>query len=207
MNGEPGTAYIVRYLNKGGPDQMVHRPTVPLYRMQADNMARQLAAYQPVDDGFALRIQDAKIPGLLRVDPLVPMHPRRNAEVLATNAKAVLIAFDPPGEERLLQLLDRKDHRVLWSQPQNRIPELASRTGDIQLQATPVTSGFYLRNGFVTPVLLIGNTGQVLFDFSRRDGGNADAVTTPPPVNSAEPLLDPNSNGFMETSVRASPSP
>lgn len=74
------------------------------------------------------------------------------------------------GDAQVLQLIDRETLKVVWTQALARIPQLASRIGGVQLQADGVRGGFYLRNGYVAPVLYIDNAGQTLYDFTAGRG-------------------------------------
>ena len=117
-----------------------------------------------------MKQQDADSPGLILVEPVAPMTPMRNGEVLAVNQSRALIAFedDKPGQQGLaVELVDTSSKLVVWRQSLRDIPQLAQRPGGVQLQADPAGKGFYLRNGYVTPVLLIDNDGKTQYDFTQ----------------------------------------
>lgn len=168
----PQAAYLVRYLNQGVSGQMVYRPEPLLYRWSRASQVAKTDALQPIADGLAWRAQDEKTPGLLAIDAVTPVQPRTHGEVLATNPSRVLVAFDSQdsqnqgGDAQVLQLIDRETLQVVWTQALARISQLAARIGGVQLQADGVRGGFYLRNGYVAPVLYIDNAGQTLYDFT-----------------------------------------
>lgn len=172
----PQAAYLVRYVNKGVSGQMVYRPEPSLYRWNRGSRGTKSDALQPIAEGLAWRAQDATTPGLLAVEAATPVQPRTHGEVLATNPSHVLVTFDSQGLQngggyaQVLQLIDRETLKVVWTQALARIPQLAARIGGVQLQADGVRGGFYLRNGYVAPVLYIDNAGQTLYDFTAGRG-------------------------------------
>ena len=193
-NGEGNKqgAYLVRYVTKGGSGQMMHVPALTLYSQETAQKA-QYEGYQPIGQNFALRQQDADSPGLILVEPVAPMKPMRNGEVLAMNQSRALIAFEsdePSQQGQAIELIDTSSKLVVWRQSLRDIPQLAQRPGGVQLQADPAGKGFYLRNGYVTPVLLIDNDGKTQYDFTQAPTSTS-ASTSSRGLGAIKDLLKP----------------
>lgn len=168
-------SYLVSYRLKGGLGQMQYQPTLPLYRWTGNDM---LTGYQPIGNGFALRNSDAQMAGLISVSVAVPMVPRGNARVLASNASAALILYTPQtigaDEGAVLEVVDAISLIAVWSQPIARMAALAPMAAAAQnLQADGIRSGFYLRSSSGLPLLIIDNKGAVQYDFSKGSGDEA----------------------------------
>ena len=131
----------------------------------------QYRDYQPIGFNFALRTQDVQSSRLILVEPVAPMTPLQKGQVLAMNKSRALVTFESndAGEQgqqgQLLALVDTSSKQFVWRKPMRDIPQLAQRSAEMQLQADPAGNGFYLRNGYVTPLLLIDNDGKTLYDF------------------------------------------
>ena len=162
-------AYLVRYVTQGGSGQMIQIPAVALYS-QETAQKNQYRDYQPIGFNFALRTQDVQASRLILVEPVAPMTPVQEGKVLAMNKSRTLVTFESeePGQQgQLLALVDSSSKQFVWRKLMRDIPQLAQRSAEIQLQADPAGNGFYLRNGYVTPLLLIDNDGKTLYDFTQ----------------------------------------
>ncbi|PWK30244.1 hypothetical protein [Pseudomonas sp. OV226] len=102
--------------------------------------------------------------GITNFEVVSPGETRFEASVLARNDARVLVAYDPtPVEDqgRVLQLLDAKNGKVIWSRTVDQLPQI-TRHGRF-VKASPLASGFYIDSN--TPSLLIDNDGNILHDF------------------------------------------
>ena len=84
----------------------------------------------------------------------------------------MLLAYNatPVTEQgRILQLIDKETHAVVWSRTVEQLPQI-TRNGTY-LNADPLPSGFYVTSDSSTPSLLIDNNGNIVHDFrpSKRD--------------------------------------
>ena len=182
--GEPGGAYLVRYWSKSEPEKIQYRSPIQLFRGQDLSIRSRSPDMQPIGNDFFLPANATNKTGLILVEPIAPMTLRFNGKVLATNPTQLLVTYEPERgnpQGRVLQIVDRYSLKVIWTQPLAQIPQLASRVGgvaELDLQAIGVRSGFYLRNGFVTPVLLLDNEGKTVFDFTQSSGSGSTTTST-----------------------------
>ena len=169
-SSDASLSYLVSYGLKGGTTQMRHQPRLPLYRWNSDTMNVQ--QFQPIGDGFALRAADARTPGFFQMRVPIPMRARRDARVLASNARAALVIYTPQGidgsEGAVLDIVARDTLQVLWTEVVDRVPQLMLEAPT--LQADGFSQGFYLRSGPAQPLMLIDTQGKVLHDFSSGKG-------------------------------------
>ena len=166
--GEPGSTYLLSFLGKTGDGQMRHLPPVVVYSLETA-MESGISAYQPIGNGLALKTADAQSPGLIAVQPLPPMKALQGGRVLAANDSRVLVTFDSReagGRGAVLQMLGSTG-QLVWSEKLSAMPLIK---GDMQLQASATRNGFYLRNGYAEPALMMDNEGKVVYEFKQGDG-------------------------------------
>lgn len=173
--GDEGSAYLVRFMSKGGNQQMRRQPQVSLYTLDTALQA-QLVGFQPIGDGFALKVANTRSSDLIMLEPLPPMKSLHGGQVLAMNPGRVLVLFDSQktgSRGKVLQLIHRSSKQLIWSQTLDGLPQLTGATSGPQVQADSVRDGFYLRAGYATPALLIDNDGKTVYDFTQGKGSES----------------------------------
>ncbi|AMM23718.1 hypothetical protein AX767_04695 [Variovorax sp. PAMC 28711] len=169
-SNDPGL--LVSYEQKVRPGEYTNRPYLEL--LDAENsglrsMPERYAAVTPEWMVNALRLKEL---GIVNLTLLPPGQKRFRANVLAENATRVLVAYAPtPVTEqgRILQLIDKLTHAVVWSRTVDQLPQI-TRNGTY-LSADPLPSGFYVTSDSSTPSVLLDNNGNIAHDFrpSKRD--------------------------------------
>lgn len=167
--GVPGSSYLLSFLGKSAPGQMRHMPQVVVYSLDTAIKGR-FDEYQPIGDDLALKNADARSPGLIAVTAVPPMKSVKGGRVLAMNDSRVLVTFDSleaGGRGAVLQMLNTSNQQLVWSEKRSAMPLIK---GDLQLQASAIQNGFYLRNGYAEPALMMDNEGKVVYEFKQSDG-------------------------------------
>lgn len=167
--GEPGSSYLLNFLGKSAPGQMRHMPQVVVYSLDTA-IKSGFDEYQPIGDDLALKNADARSPGLIAVTAVPPMKSLKGGRVLAMNDSRVLVTFDSReagGRGAVLQMLNTTNQQLVWSEKLSAMPLIK---GDMQLQASAIKNGFYLRNGYAEPALMMDNEGKVVYEFKKSDG-------------------------------------
>lgn len=119
-----------------------------------------------------MRAADARTPGFFQMRVPIPMRARRDARVLASNARAALVIYTPQGidgsDGAVLDIVARDTLQVLWTEVVDRVPQLMLEAPT--LQADGFSQGFYLRSGPAQPLMLIDTQGKMVHDFSSGKG-------------------------------------
>ncbi|MGE8318074.1 MAG: hypothetical protein ACN6O3_04955 [Comamonas sp.] len=172
--GDATPYLLVRYWMKAEPGRMQYLGYFDLYPAGHDKDERSRWKDPEVGSGWAVRPYVVSDYGLLRLEAVPPATKRFHAQVLAENATRLLLAYSPtPVQEegRVLQLLDKASHQVVWSRTAEQIPQLGTRGGGSYAIASALPSGFFISQHAMQPALLIDNDGNTVHDFTVRAGG------------------------------------
>ncbi len=161
--GRPTT--LVRYLQKVRAGEFELLPQLHVHSSTDHNVLTAPKAYQTVSDGYVIAKKSLNEAGMTQVERMADYPVVYRGEVLARNAKRLLVSFEETpttAAEEVLQLLDADSLQVVWSKPMRAIPQLLQGRLN-QAQALPV--GFYFTTLGNLPAVVIDNDGQVLNDF------------------------------------------
>jgi hypothetical protein len=163
-SNDPGL--FVSYEQKVRPGEYTNLPYLELLDADNSGLRSMPERYAQVAPGWMVDFPRLKEIGIANLAVLPPGQKRFGANVLAENATRVLVAYAPtPVTEqgRILQLIDRQTHAVVWSRTVDQLPQI-TRSGTY-MGADPLPSGFYVTSDASTPSLLIDNNGNVAHDF------------------------------------------
>lgn len=163
-SSDPGL--LVTYEQKVRPGEYTQRPFLELLDADNSGLRSMPERYAQVAPGWMVDFPRLKEIGIANLAVLPPGQKRFGANVLAENATRVLVAYasTPVTEQgRILQLIDRQTHAVVWSRTVDQLPQI-TRSGTY-MGADPLPSGFYVTSDASTPSLLIDNNGNVAHDF------------------------------------------
>lgn len=161
--GRPTT--LVRYLQKVRAGEFEQLPQLEVHSSTDKRVLAAPKTYQTVSDGFVIAKKSLNEAGLTQVERMADYPVVYSGQVLARNAKRLLVSFEETpttAAEEVLQLLDADSLQVVWSKPMRAIPQLLQGRLN-QAQALPV--GFYFTTLGNLPAVVIDNDGQVLNDF------------------------------------------
>lgn len=162
---------LVSYAQKVRKGEYQKLPALSLMASGEDVVKLLLEDYLPLGNDWVVGKKELQESGVTQLALVSPVERRYRGTVLAQNAQRVLIVFNTTpvtDQGRVLQLLDMDSGKPVWSRNIEQLPQITR--GGSYLSADALASGFYLRSDGMTPALLIGNTGEVLHDFSpRRD--------------------------------------
>lgn len=169
-SNDPGL--LVSYEQKVRPGEYATRPYLELLDAGNSGLRSMPERYAAVTPEWMVNTSRLKELGVVNLTLLPPGQKRFHADVLAENATRVLLAYNatPVTEQgRILQLIDKETHAVVWSRTVEQLPQI-TRNGTY-LNADPLPSGFYVTSDSSTPSLLIDNNGNIVHDFrpSKRD--------------------------------------
>lgn len=163
---------LVTYEQKVRPGEYRSLPSLSLLDADNSGLRSMPERYTPVTPEWLVDARALKEKGITRLAVLPPGQKRFRPDVLAENATRVLLAYNatPVTEQgRILQLIDKQTHAVVWSRTVDQLPQI-TRNGTY-VNAHPLPTGFYLTSDDSTPSLLIDNNGNIAHDFraSKRD--------------------------------------
>ncbi len=174
--GEENRAVLVQSWWRHEPGQPLYFGYFDLQPGDSREVQTSLRSYVPIGDGYFTPRYATEDRGLLRIKVVQPAVPRFHADVMAENARRLLLAYNPSPvrqEGRVIQLLDKASQQVVWSRTIDQLPQLGKREGGAYVTGQAVSGGFLLLNDMRQPALLIGEDGAVLQDFSAAAEGAA----------------------------------
>ena len=174
--GEENRAVLVQSWWRHEPGQPAYFGYYDLQPSDSREVQTSPRSYVAIGDGFSTRPYATKDRGLLRIKVVQPAVPRFHADVMAENARRLLLAYNPTPlrqEGRVIQLLDKASEQVVWSRTIDQLPALGQREGGMYVTGQAVSAGFLLVNDMRQPALLIGDDGEVLQDFGAAAAGAA----------------------------------
>ncbi|MEJ5152662.1 hypothetical protein [Comamonas sp. MYb396] len=174
--GEEGRALLVQSWWRHEPGQPAYFGYYDLQPSDSREVQSSPRSYVAIGDGFSTRPYATKDRGLLRIKVVQPAVPRFHADVMAENARRLLLAYNPTPlrqEGRVIQLLDKASEQVVWSRTIDQLPPLGQREGGMYVTGQAVSAGFLLLDDMRQPALLIGDNGEVLQDFGAAAQGAA----------------------------------
>ncbi|QMV71511.1 hypothetical protein HS961_00925 [Comamonas piscis] len=171
--GEADRALLVQSWWRHEPGQPAYFGYFDLVLSSSPEVQSSPRSFVPVGDGYATRPYAINDRGLLRIHVVPPAVPRFHADVVAENARRLLLAYNPTPvrqEGRVIQLLDKANHQVVWSRTIDQLPQLGKREGGMYVTGQAVSGGFLLLNDMRQPALLLGDDGEVVQDFMAASG-------------------------------------
>ena len=171
--GEADRALLVQSWWRHQPGQPAYFGYFDLQPSDSREVQTSPRSYVAIGDGYSTRPYAIKDRGLLRVSVVQPAVPRFHADVMAENARRLLLAYNPTPvrqEGRVIQLLDKANQQVVWSRTVDQLPQLGKREGGAYVTGQAVSGGFLLLNDMRQPALLLGDDGEVLQDFMAASG-------------------------------------
>ena len=174
--GEENRAVLVQSWWRHEPGQPTYFDYYDLQPSDSREVQTSPRSYVPIGDGFSTRPYAIQDRGLLRIKVVQPAVPRFDADVMAESARRLLLAYNPTPlrqEGRVIQLLDKASQQVMWSRTIDQLPQLGKREGGMYVTGQAVSAGFLLLNDMRQPALLIGESGEVLQDFTAAADGAA----------------------------------
>lgn len=157
---------LIQYWAKTEPGQPLYRGYFELYPQGGD--AARGRNLINVGSGYAVSPYVMNS-GLIKIEAIAPLALRFDADILAQNDKRLLLAYNstPTGEDgRVLQLMDKDTHQIVWSRTAEQIPTLAQSSRGRYTVGTALPSGFYLAADAGLPGLIVDNDGNIVHDFA-----------------------------------------
>ena len=159
---------LIQYWAKTEPGQPLYQGYFELYPRSGD--AALDRRMKRIDVGSGYSVSPYVISrGLVKIEAIAPLALRFDAQILAQNDKRLLLAYNstPTGEDgRVLQLMDKDTHQIVWSRTAEQIPSLAKSSRGRYTVGTALPSGFYLAADAGLPGLIVDNDGNIVHDFA-----------------------------------------